>query len=614
MTFQYTPYGLLSAIAALISLVIAVTIWNRRPQRATVPAAVLTFGIAIWAFANAFELSILTLSGKVLLSVISYIGVTTVPTAWLVFVITYTGRERWLTRRNLLLLAFHPVITMVIVATNQWHQLHWPEITLGNDGLYTYALYAHGPTFWMHTAYSYLVMAAGVILLIRTLRHSHDLYQSQAKLLLAGSIVPWITNIVFFAGLSPFPEYVDLTPLSFTIAGIAVALALFRFNFLEIVPVARDMVVDKLVDPVIVVDKQDRIVDANEAALQLLNQVSENVIGHFIPEALNNQPNLMQSYQGAADDSTIAEIEILVQGEQHMYDMRVTSLHDKQDKLTGRIIVLHDVTLVKRAFHEMAQARLRAEDANRLKDEFIANVSHELRTPLNAVIGYSDMLLMGMDGALNDKQQHKIERLRSNGQRLLTLVNDILNLSRLEAGQFDFEPHSFSPAAMMQRIQQQMVILAENKQLSFNVEIDPNLPRQVIADERRLDQVVVNLVSNAIKFTDEGHITVKACMKQENKQWQIQVVDTGPGIAQEAQTRIFEAFHQVDGSLTRKHDGTGLGLAIANNITRLMGGTITVESAVNKGSTFTVELPLNVPETQHTLQDKVYKKQEEQPA
>jgi signal transduction histidine kinase len=236
-------------------------------------------------------------------------------------------------------------------------------------------------------------------------------------------------------------------------------------------------------------------------------------------------------------------------------------------------------------------ATAKANEAARVKGEFMANVSHELRTPLNAIIGFSDMLLMGMNGELNDKQRHRVSRLRDNGQRLLDLVNDILDITRIEARRIELIPKAFSPQDLAGRMTEQMKVLAEEKQLDFKTIVDPDLPETLYGDVKRIEQVVINLLSNAFKFTEDGAVslTMRALNTDE---WQIQVADTGIGIPPHAKELIFEEFRQLDGSYTRAYQGTGLGLAISRNLVRIMEGTIQVQSELGSGSTFTVTLPM----------------------
>ncbi len=236
-------------------------------------------------------------------------------------------------------------------------------------------------------------------------------------------------------------------------------------------------------------------------------------------------------------------------------------------------------------------ARKQAEEATEIKSQFLATMSHELRTPLNAVLGFSQLLLAGTSGDLTEKQVDKVERIFRNGQTLLEMINDLLDLAKIEAGRLELVNESFSVQDWLNEISLQFEGLAKDKKLAITCNLDDNLPGEIVGDAVRLKQIVVNLLSNAIKFTDEGSVTVEVA-KADKKQWTIAVSDTGIGIPAHALEYIFDEFRQVDGTSKRRYGGTGLGLAIVRNLVLTMGGTVRVKSAVGEGSTFTVTLPL----------------------
>jgi signal transduction histidine kinase len=238
---------------------------------------------------------------------------------------------------------------------------------------------------------------------------------------------------------------------------------------------------------------------------------------------------------------------------------------------------------------ELGRLYTQLETANRHKSEFLANMSHELRTPLNAVLGFSEILLQRMFGPLNEKQEEYLRDIRESGAHLLSLINDILDLSKIEAGRMELEVKDFD---LPQAVSDAMILVRERamrRELALDVAIDAGVAT-VRADERKIKQVLLNLLSNAIKFTPEGgRITVRAT--QGNGCVQVSVRDTGIGIAPEDQGVIFEEFRQV-GSSAAKQEGTGLGLALCRKFIELHGGTIWLSSEVGKGSAFTFALPV----------------------
>jgi len=242
-----------------------------------------------------------------------------------------------------------------------------------------------------------------------------------------------------------------------------------------------------------------------------------------------------------------------------------------------------------RLFAEIEEKGRQLELASRHKSQFLANMSHELRTPLNAVLGYSEMMLDGLYGDLPEKAKGVLERVQSNGRHLLGLINDVLDLSKIEAGQLTLAIEDYSMAALVKQALSTTESLARTKGLALTAQIQDGLPLGR-GDERRLTQVLLNLIGNAVKFTDKGEVAITA--EAADGRFTVAVRDTGPGIAEADQARIFEEFQQVDNTNTRKKGGTGLGLAIAKKIMEMHGGKLTVQSAPGQGSTFRMILPV----------------------
>jgi signal transduction histidine kinase len=244
-----------------------------------------------------------------------------------------------------------------------------------------------------------------------------------------------------------------------------------------------------------------------------------------------------------------------------------------------------------RLFSEIDEKSRQLEVASQHKSQFLANMSHELRTPLNAILGYTELVLDSIYGEVPDKARATLERIQANGKHLLGLINDVLDLSKIEAGQLTLSLADYSIKDMVHNVYGAVESLATSKNLALRVELPKDLP-QAHGDERRLTQVLLNLMGNAIKFTDAGQIGIHTSVADGS--FTVAVHDTGPGIAEQDQAKIFEEFQQADSSITKQKGGTGLGLAIAKRIIEMHGGRLWVESKVGEGSTFSFTVPVNV--------------------
>jgi signal transduction histidine kinase len=231
------------------------------------------------------------------------------------------------------------------------------------------------------------------------------------------------------------------------------------------------------------------------------------------------------------------------------------------------------------------------EQASALKSQFLANMSHEFRTPLNAMLGYTSMLLQGVAGPVEGGVRRQLSRIESNGRHLLTIINEILDISRIEAGRMPLQLSRFALTDLMSEVKAELEPIVLRSKLTVAVDV-PKTLKPIRSDRQKVKQIVLNLLSNAIKFTHHGAITISARAVPEEGALTISVKDTGIGIAPADQERIFEDFRQLDNSPTRAYGGTGLGLSICRRLAQMLNGQISVRSEMGKGSTFTLMLPL----------------------
>lgn len=246
------------------------------------------------------------------------------------------------------------------------------------------------------------------------------------------------------------------------------------------------------------------------------------------------------------------------------------------------------ISELRKTQNSLTQARDEAVEASRLKSELLARVSHELRTPLHTIMGYADIL---DNGELSDKQNEMVQRITVNSERLMAHINNLLQQAQIEAGELTIHLNPIAPRELVDYVNLVITPLAEQKDILFTVDCAPDVPTVVLGDILRLEEIVTNLVGNAVKFTEQGRIDVRI-YTQDDAYWVIEVEDTGKGICEQDLSRIFSPFQQVDGSMTRLFGGTGLGLSIVKQVTELMGGYVAVKSELGRGSCFVVVLPL----------------------
>jgi PAS domain S-box-containing protein len=337
-------------------------------------------------------------------------------------------------------------------------------------------------------------------------------------------------------------------------------------------------ILNSIADGVIVFDEQNKAILANPALSQLTeipveNVVSRNVTEFIQNEALSSSHNQLKSmFENPQQNIT----GVRINWANKTLSASIARVQDSSDKNIGTVAVFRDIT--------------REAELEKMKDTFMGIVSHELRTPLNAILGYAEMLKEGVYGAINEKQSGVAQRVMNNTQRLLAIVSDLLDQAQIQSGKLKIRMVSCKPAELLEALHGVMDKIVQDKGIEFTTELDPALPSVIIGDAQRLQQIMINLSTNAVKFTEKGGVNVKLS-KLDEAHWQIQTTDTGGGIPSEAKDYIFESFRQVEGSATRQHGGVGLGLSIVKQLVELMKGKITVESEMGKGSTFTVVLP-----------------------
>jgi PAS domain S-box-containing protein len=567
--------------------VLAVVCYNHWQLPAARALLLLFVGLVLSTSGYALEILLPTLETKMQTVRLQYLGIVCLPIAWLMFAKRFGGSTPSLSKRTGIMLWVVPAITILMVFTYESHSFFYTQIAIKQTSLGPMLALKYGPVFWIHTIYSYLLLVLGCIILVRAMLHAPTHGRSQLIGPLLGAFIPWIGNGIYLSNLVEF----DITPFTFAATGTIWAWSLFRSRILDIIPIARDEVLESMSDGVVIVDDKGRVIDINKAALAMVDRTRDAVMNRRLSESVPEYAGVITRYQPVHE--TTEEVELSHPSKPTRWFMlRITPLIDRLQQRVGRLVVLTNITEQKQNEAILRAARDTAEHANRTKNAFLMNVSHEFRTPLNAIIGYSELLLLQSQERGTSEFDSDLKQIHRSGNHLLAMVRDVLDLTQLEAGTLEREVRQIEPELFLHHL---VVMLqpqcAENNN-TLQLEQSGEL-RAFCTDSEKLTRILTHLIDNATKFTEHGHITVsvKPATLAQHPALAFCVGDTGIGLTAQRVDELLQPFAQGDMTATRRHGGLGLGLAIVQQFCVFLGGTLQIESRPKQGSLFTVILP-----------------------
>jgi len=350
MAYEFSFYSFAYFLAVLASAIAAAGAWQRRSAPGGLSLFWMMAAITEWTLASLMESVAVDLGVKIFWSKLAYVGAHLSPIFFLLFALQYTNHTKWLTRRNIALLFCPPALTILLAATNEWHHLIWAGFSPGPAGTNSY-IYIHGVWFWVESVYINIILLAGTLVLLRFALTSKEIYRSQSLALVAASLIPWAGFALYLIKTNPFPG-LDTTAVSLALSGAILVLVLLRLQLLDMVPVAREYLVENMLDGVLVLDYQDRIVDINPAAKEMFGLKPDRWIGQRAEAVLVDWPNLASHLQGPASNNEIT----LHSPDARQIDLRVSPLFNNKDELSGRLIVLRDISGRKAAEEEVQLA------------------------------------------------------------------------------------------------------------------------------------------------------------------------------------------------------------------------------------------------------------------
>jgi signal transduction histidine kinase len=580
MEFNFPWFSLIYFAGAVLTLILAIVVWKRQFAQGIIPFTWLLLSMTVWTLAAGLEAGAVEIPAKIIFSKVEYLGVVSSGALSLMFILEYTY-SRWISRRrNLILLWIIPVLSLALVWTNELHHLVWSDIYVYTDVSthWNISVWERGPLYWVAPLYQYLLYFSSIFVLLYYGLSRPWIYR-QVAWLMVGSLIAIGGSIVYIAGQSPIKGF-DLTPVSICIMGVIFTVTIFHFRLMDTLPAATKTFMKNLSDGFLLLDAEDHVISVNSATERIMEQTGSSLKGKALAQIWPELDKVVIANQ------SVQHIELMREkfGIKSYLDISIEFFKDRFNKLTGKLVIIRDVT-------ELKLARLGLEEQINNRSQFTRAIVHELRNPLTAIISSSSEL------EENDRVDEKIRKaLVKNISRASTdlehRVNELLELARGEMDMMDINLEPVEMNQLVQEIGAEMEPVARKKgiKLSWNT---PDVPSWVSGDKKRLRQVFFNILDNAIKYTDQGRITISS-KPDEDHLLLTQVEDTGRGIEKEELDTLFTP-HLRSPREKSKSTGLGIGLSLSKKYIELHKGKIWAESPSGKGTTINFAIPLYSP-------------------
>ncbi|MCG6187543.1 histidine kinase N-terminal 7TM domain-containing protein [Maribellus maritimus] len=570
----------MTAVAAVIAIIF---LWEKRKSQEVKYIILLEILVAVWAITYAFEFATYDLQTKIMWSKLSYFGIAFLPVLYFLFTTAFSQKTKIITKRNIFLLSIIPAITIGLILTNDTHKLVWTDVT--QDPILNVAHYHHGVWFWIYWGYAMLLFVSGLYNLVYSIYKFTAYYKSQITVLLLASVIPILGNLMYVTGINPFPGF-DWTPVSFVLTGLIIAFGIARYKMFDLVPFARNKLIDTMDDGAIVVNPDGYIEDCNSSVYKIFSLNKTSIINKSFKDIFFDYKTLSLALYSKGVERVQVEID------KRYYQVQISPIYYRKRDYSGSLLLLHDITSIKHAEDELKEAnkKLMAEIEIREKliedlDSFAHTVAHDLKNTLGTIVASSEIL----EESVNIKDTKHSARLASliknSADKSMRITQELLILAR--SSRTDIEKSSLDMKTIFAEATEQLneLIQKEKAEIKF-----PSKWLTSSGYAPWVEEVWVNYLSNAIKYG--GHppkIEVGSELTEENmvKYW---IKDNGKGLTEEEQSQLFHKYVRLSsGSI----DGQGLGLSIVKRIIDKLGGNVGVEPAknFNEGSVFYFTLP-----------------------
>jgi PAS domain S-box-containing protein len=575
----------LRILSGISGIVLMYFLWIRRHSEGASYLLLFEFFATIWVVADAFEGISSTLSEKLKWAQIAYIGITMTPVFYLMFTIAFAQHKRLINLAFFYALLIVPGITVLLVFTNGYHGLIWKKISLSAET--GRAVFSYGPWFWLFVSFAYVYLVIGVLHLLYGTFKFYTFYRTQILLLITGSLLPFVSNILYVFKLMPVTG-VDLTPIVFILSGLCIGLSVFWFRLFDIVPLARKQVIDNLNDGILVVDLSQRVIDANPAFNKISGLSNDQLIGCLADHVFH----ILTRDERLPDEK---EFKFEIQLERNMkpqyYEVRGFPVFYKNHKIIGETIVLHDITSLKDSLNSLAEYNKNLCIENEEKERLIADldayartVAHDLKNPMSVIVGYTELIQENIHKLSRDALKERIDLINKEGYRICSIIEELLLFSRIRLEDVNLIPVNMQ--IIINKSLERLFTFIDKDRLQINM---PESWPVVLGHPQWMEEVWINLLSNACKYGGNPPALILGYEKSNGTHYRFYVKDNGNGLPPESLKKLFTEFERLS---ARHVDGHGLGLFIVKRIVEKLGGETTVSSdnAPGKGCEFSFTL------------------------
>jgi len=586
MALQFNYFSLSLVFSTVLGLLLAFEAMKPKYAARAKFFTLLMFLVAAWSATYALELASSDFSSMVFWSKAEYLFIPFVPVCLYLAVRQYAGLKYDFKRRYLFYLLPIPLLTLLLNLTNDSNNLFYTHVSLDNSGNIPLLKLDIGPWYVVHQLYSFSLIIAAVVILIRKLFFERSLFRNQLIYMLIAVLIPAVSLAMYLMGFLPFKN-IDPTPFALTFSGLAMSISILRYRMLDLMPIAREHAFTSTPDGLVVLDNKMRIVDANPGSMKIFSW-NKIPLGLSAQEVWKNYPLLVKMSQDTDIESF--ELEILQESKRFYYQISSSEILNYKKADVGCLLIIHDITMRQAMQEALRQSEEKLKKLNAEKDKLFSVIAHDLRGPLGAFAGLTEMAMQQTDDMQPEDMRQLATDMHKSALALQNLLENLLFWSRMQREDVKINTEKLDVKALLEESLNLFQNTIKTKELEVRTSFGEDV--KVLADKQMLMTILRNLLSNALKFTPrKGTINLVIQIARPGIV-QIQIADSGIGMDDAMLQKLFNIEGKTGRPGTEGEASSGLGLILSHEFVEKMGGNIQVKSSMGVGSTFTIELPM----------------------